>query len=174
MLITCPACGARYEVDAALIPAGGRTVRCSACRAEWTWRPDPVLETAREAEVRSAGGLVIAAAPAPAPAPFESASRRPAATMAADAAAPPRAAASMVASLDEDDDAEGRKGGAGAFMAGFAVVALFALAAVVVYAQRAEIAAVLPALAPWVEAYAAFVDRLRAALADAAGLRGAV
>lgn len=35
MQLTCPACGARYEIDDALIPSGGRRVQCSACDHVW-------------------------------------------------------------------------------------------------------------------------------------------
>lgn len=35
MQLTCPACGARYDIDAALIPDGGRRVQCSACDHVW-------------------------------------------------------------------------------------------------------------------------------------------
>lgn len=35
MRITCPNCGAQYEIDEALIPAAGREVQCSACATAW-------------------------------------------------------------------------------------------------------------------------------------------
>jgi predicted Zn finger-like uncharacterized protein len=35
MRITCPNCGAQYEVDDALIPAAGRDVQCSNCGKGW-------------------------------------------------------------------------------------------------------------------------------------------
>lgn len=35
MRITCPNCGAQYEVDDALIPASGRDVQCSSCGKGW-------------------------------------------------------------------------------------------------------------------------------------------
>jgi predicted Zn finger-like uncharacterized protein len=35
MLVTCPACGARYEIEAGLIPPEGRRVQCSACEHVW-------------------------------------------------------------------------------------------------------------------------------------------
>ncbi|MGI3212092.1 zinc-ribbon domain-containing protein [Roseovarius tibetensis] len=42
MRLTCPNCGAQYEVPAAAIPAAGRTVQCSACGEAWEQRPtDP-------------------------------------------------------------------------------------------------------------------------------------
>ena len=35
MRITCPNCGAEYEVEAAMIPDAGRDVQCSACGHTW-------------------------------------------------------------------------------------------------------------------------------------------
>ena len=35
MRLTCPDCDAKYEVDDALIPEGGRDVQCSNCDATW-------------------------------------------------------------------------------------------------------------------------------------------
>jgi predicted Zn finger-like uncharacterized protein len=35
MLVTCPECGARYDIDGSLIPASGRRVQCSACDHVW-------------------------------------------------------------------------------------------------------------------------------------------
>ena len=35
MRLTCPNCGARYEVDDALIPPEGRDVQCSDCATTW-------------------------------------------------------------------------------------------------------------------------------------------
>ncbi|MEM9755093.1 MAG: zinc-ribbon domain-containing protein [Pseudomonadota bacterium] len=35
MRLTCPNCGARYEVDAAMIPPEGRDVQCSNCTTTW-------------------------------------------------------------------------------------------------------------------------------------------
>ncbi|MBF9044476.1 thioredoxin [Rhodobacterales bacterium HKCCE4037] len=40
MRLTCPNCGARYEVDESMIPAGGRDVQCSNCSTTW-FQPGP-------------------------------------------------------------------------------------------------------------------------------------
>lgn len=45
MLLTCPACGARYEIDGSLIPPGGRRVQCSACDHVWQEGPPPASPT---------------------------------------------------------------------------------------------------------------------------------
>ncbi|MBM9593304.1 zinc-ribbon domain-containing protein [Roseitranquillus sediminis] len=43
--LTCPNCGAIYEVDASLVPESGRTVQCSACERTWHARPEPAAAT---------------------------------------------------------------------------------------------------------------------------------
>lgn len=35
MRLTCPNCGARYEVDDAMVPPAGRDVQCSSCNTTW-------------------------------------------------------------------------------------------------------------------------------------------
>ncbi|WP_199286143.1 zinc-ribbon domain-containing protein [Paracoccus suum] len=80
MRLTCPDCGAEYEIDEALIPAAGREVECAACGHHWHQpgrghQPfvlgDPVLspEVASATEARS-----VTEAPAPPPPPRPSAS----------------------------------------------------------------------------------------------------
>lgn len=49
MRLTCPNCGAEYEVDASAIPETGRDVQCSNCGHAWFQLP-PDVEAAREAE----------------------------------------------------------------------------------------------------------------------------
>lgn len=52
MLLTCPACAARYEIADHRIPAGGKRVRCAACGHVWhnnaavSPEPEPVAESA--------------------------------------------------------------------------------------------------------------------------------
>jgi predicted Zn finger-like uncharacterized protein len=55
MRITCPNCGAQYEVDDALIPEGGRDVQCSNCGKGWfqARHPEPD-ETAEDDGVETA------------------------------------------------------------------------------------------------------------------------
>ncbi len=46
MRLTCPNCGARYEIDDALIPEEGRDVQCSNCSTNW-FQSGPVVATSR-------------------------------------------------------------------------------------------------------------------------------
>ena len=47
MLIVCPSCASTYTIEADLLGAGGRRVRCAACRREWfVDRADPVAAPA--------------------------------------------------------------------------------------------------------------------------------
>ncbi|MCV2876186.1 zinc-ribbon domain-containing protein [Rhodobacteraceae bacterium XHP0102] len=46
MRLTCPNCGARYEIDDALIPSEGRDVQCSNCSTNW-FQSGPVVATPR-------------------------------------------------------------------------------------------------------------------------------
>jgi predicted Zn finger-like uncharacterized protein len=91
MLLTCPACSTRYEVPASVLPAEGRLVRCSACRAEWLAkpsgvkaRPAPAAADPAPAEVAvspepPAKAAPVSATPAPEPAaPFVQAAPVPA------------------------------------------------------------------------------------------------
>ncbi|QMW23591.1 zinc-ribbon domain-containing protein [Sandaracinobacteroides saxicola] len=65
MILTCPSCGARYNVRADAIPAAGRKVRCKACAHEWLALPE-VWELP---EALPAGSAEPAREPEPAPAP---------------------------------------------------------------------------------------------------------
>lgn len=111
MRITCPNCGAQYEVDDALIPETGRDVQCSNCGKGWfqARHPEPV-EPVEEEPV--ATEVVVedtvaaeAAAPSPEPEPVEDT----VAEVAEPAAPPPpppaaEAAKPAPAMIDEDDD----------------------------------------------------------------------
>ena len=41
MILTCPECSTKYVVKDGAIPAGGRQVRCAACKASWHQDPGP-------------------------------------------------------------------------------------------------------------------------------------
>lgn len=148
MRLTCPACGAQYAPPEGAIPPHGRTVRCSACLAEWRVRiaaPDP--ERRPPVAMPQTAPRISEPEPArPTPAWTE----------------PPRAAAGpLAASLDPPPE---RRGG---FMAGFAVVSAVALAGVALYANAQAVALALPQAAGAMDQFVATVDAARAALADA-------
>jgi predicted Zn finger-like uncharacterized protein len=41
MRLTCPNCGAEYDVEDAMVPAAGRHVQCTACHTRWFVRGKP-------------------------------------------------------------------------------------------------------------------------------------
>src|SRR6185295_4338278 len=55
MILTCPQCATRYQVDGAKFPAAGRNVRCAKCGNVWHQlgpvpEPDPEAELMMEPE----------------------------------------------------------------------------------------------------------------------------
>ena len=61
MILTCPACDTKYVVKDGAIPAGGRNVRCAACKHSWHQDPEEGVETGLEAQ-EGAGEQSIAEA----------------------------------------------------------------------------------------------------------------
>ncbi|HAU29247.1 MAG TPA: hypothetical protein DCW68_03945 [Rhodospirillaceae bacterium] len=51
MILTCPACGAKFNLDDALMPAAGRKVRCGKCAHVWLAMPVSPVEAVPEAVV---------------------------------------------------------------------------------------------------------------------------
>lgn len=51
MRLTCPNCAAKYEVEDAAIPRGGRDVQCSACGHTWFQYPKDVALEMRAADL---------------------------------------------------------------------------------------------------------------------------
>jgi len=41
MILTCPSCATRYLIDPAVLPPGGRAVRCAKCSHTWHEEPPP-------------------------------------------------------------------------------------------------------------------------------------
>jgi predicted Zn finger-like uncharacterized protein len=69
MILTCPACATRYQVDEAKFPPDGRQVRCVKCGHSWHQPgPSPEPEPEEAAPVAPSGP---AAAPMAAPLPSE-------------------------------------------------------------------------------------------------------
>ena len=54
MRLTCPRCGAQYEIAAAAIPAAGREVECSACSHVWFQPGQPKAAAPYDPEARPA------------------------------------------------------------------------------------------------------------------------
>jgi len=74
MILTCPQCATRYQVDANKFPASGRNVRCAKCGDVWHQfgpAPEPDAETyLREAEARQLAEALSAQTDASAHAPM--------------------------------------------------------------------------------------------------------
>jgi predicted Zn finger-like uncharacterized protein len=193
MLVKCPECGVRYEIDGSLIPPEGRRVQCTSC--EHVWRQDPgggdtampgeglqrqskpladdvraILreEAEREARVRREKGLVDIANEAT-PAREAAARLRPHGAVGplpdADAInATLRAASERAADARGLNARPGRGGFLTGLVAGLALVGLGAL----LYAEAPRFAEAVPAAAPALERYAEGVDDLRFGLDRAA------
>jgi predicted Zn finger-like uncharacterized protein len=73
MIITCPACSARYKVAENAIPERGRKVKCAACSHQWLQMPDGSATATGAATAtaasRAGGEIADAAASVPARAP---------------------------------------------------------------------------------------------------------
>ena len=63
MILTCPDCATSYNVDAAKIPAEGRTVKCATCGNRWTAyvTPEPLEAEERPAEIAAATDAEVGA-----------------------------------------------------------------------------------------------------------------
>ncbi len=53
MLIVCPSCASRYEIDAAKLGPEGRKVRCASCKTSWHVEPSAFPEPPSEAETQA-------------------------------------------------------------------------------------------------------------------------
>jgi predicted Zn finger-like uncharacterized protein len=112
MRITCPNCGAQYEVDDTLIPETGRDVQCSNCGKGWfqARHPEPV-EAAEDEPVAeeiveeiAVEDTVTAETVAPVPEPVEEAVTRDLEPVAPPPAPPAETAKPAPAMIDEDED----------------------------------------------------------------------
>ena len=55
MIITCPSCKKKFEIDASLIPVEGRDLQCGSCQNIWFYRdekeiPEPLISKENTAE----------------------------------------------------------------------------------------------------------------------------
>ena len=48
MIITCPSCSKKFEIEAALIPEKGRTLQCGSCSHHWFYKRDQKQEFIEE------------------------------------------------------------------------------------------------------------------------------
>ena len=44
MIITCPSCNKKFNVDASLIPQEGRTLQCGFCEHKWFFKTESIEE----------------------------------------------------------------------------------------------------------------------------------
>ena len=80
MILTCPECSTKSVVKDGAIPAGGRQVRCAACKASWHQDPefDPEAQPGDAlAEQPDDDAIAAAADPVPQPDPDESVLTQP-------------------------------------------------------------------------------------------------
>lgn len=179
MRLTCPSCAVEYEVEAEKFGPRGRKVRCAACRTEWFQsaealeEPDPA-DDAEEPDVEPAleDYPAYRAAQRETP-PLEDVDydvepdEPPASRAEAAAASVAAVKGGRGAARGRGDERPPRSGGA--FLAGFATVALLALVLIAVYAKAPEIAEMAPAAREPLAAYTELVDRGRMMLAEATG-----
>jgi predicted Zn finger-like uncharacterized protein len=69
MILTCPECATRYEIDSAKFPAAGRKVRCKKCSHVWFQPGEGGAAEPEAAPPDVAAPVVAAPAPVPEPAP---------------------------------------------------------------------------------------------------------
>jgi predicted Zn finger-like uncharacterized protein len=62
MILTCPNCAARYQVDPAKFQPDGRKVRCAKCGHTWH-QPAPETESAAPVAAAAVEAAPVAAAP---------------------------------------------------------------------------------------------------------------
>ena len=72
MRLTCPNCGAEYDVSDGMVPSAGRHVQCTACHTRWFVRGVPGVgltedQILRRLETWSPGPRPVPASPVPSP-----------------------------------------------------------------------------------------------------------
>ncbi|HWA49472.1 MAG TPA: DUF3426 domain-containing protein [Dongiaceae bacterium] len=110
VIITCPSCQTRFNLDAAKLQPVGRHVRCAKCSHRWLQMPEGMErpgafmppaadEPATPAPEPTAAAPVPESPPAPEPAPTESVTAAPPAAAEEAAARPPETPAEVAQSL---------------------------------------------------------------------------
>jgi predicted Zn finger-like uncharacterized protein len=180
MRLTCPSCGAEYEVSDGMVPAAGRHVQCTACHTRWFVRgqagglaralsEEQIVDrletlTARPRPVAVPNPEPRPATPPPA-APAKPADRpsvpRPAPVVEAPPPLARPARLEIAAEPAPPPPAPGPRPRS-RFLQGLMVALVIFGLALAAYVWRAPIAAELPAAAPALDRYASFVDELRA------------
>lgn len=75
MILSCPACGARFTIDPSVLGPRGRQVRCGKCRETWFQEPKAAAEPEPREEIEPDPPLAAAAALPPPPAEREGMAR---------------------------------------------------------------------------------------------------
>jgi predicted Zn finger-like uncharacterized protein len=183
MRLTCPSCGAEYEVPDGMVPAAGRHVQCTACHTRWFVRgqsgglaralsEDQILDRLETLTARPRPVAVPDPAPAPEPrsatpppavGPAKPADRpsvpRPAPV--ADAPPPMRPARLEIAAEPAAPPPAPEPPPRSLFLQGLLVALVIFGLALAAYVYRAPLAAEIPAAAPALARYARLVDELR-------------
>lgn len=180
MRLTCPNCGAEYQVPDGVIPPGGKHVQCSACHTRW-FMHGPLLsedQILRRLEMRPR--LVpIPGAPAEPeefaweapeadkpPEPSEAATQAPPSEAAAQTAPPAepallRSAPRLELSANPAEQPPAPRPVRSRFGRGLVVAVLLAGLAVAAYVWRDGLAASVPAAAPALQQYGQAIDAAR-------------
>ena len=52
MIVNCPNCSKKFNIDSKLIPIHGRLLQCSNCNHKWNFVPEKKNETERQTEIK--------------------------------------------------------------------------------------------------------------------------
>jgi predicted Zn finger-like uncharacterized protein len=183
MRLTCPSCGAEYDVPDGMVPAAGRHVQCTACHTRWFVRgqggglaralsEDQILDRLETLTARPRPRPVAVPDPEPRPetpppaAPAKPAERPSVPRPAPVSEAPPpplaRPARLEIAAEPAPPPPTPEPRPRSLFLQGLLVALAICGLAVAAYVWRAPIAEEVPAAAPGLDRYAQFVDELRA------------
>jgi predicted Zn finger-like uncharacterized protein len=189
MRLTCPSCGAEYEVPDGMVPAAGRHVQCTACHARWFVRgqggglaralsEDQILDRLETLTTRPRPRPRPVAVPDPEPLPEPSPpaarpakpAERPNVPRPAPVAETPpplsRPARLEIAAEPTPTPPAPEPRRRSLFLQGLVVALVICGLAVAAYVWRGPIAGEIPAAAPALDRYARLVDELRARIEE--------